>query len=202
MKLYSYVIPRDYGFAPNPFHGYCTLATCKPITRRVAQVNDWIAAFGSRHRSTEEKLVCLMRVDETLTFDEYWNDPRFKLKRPVFNKSMTRKYGDNIYHHVNGAWVQEPSHHSFRDGMNLTNLDRDTKTDRVLIAEEFYYFGRDAILLPTEYQSLVWHSRNHGVSHDSARIESFVNYIRGQYSSGIHGLPFSRRPGKFDLYRG
>lgn len=114
MKLYSYVIPRDYGFAPNPFHGYCTLATCKPITRRVAQVNDWIAAFDPRHRPTEEKLVCLMQVSETLTFDEYWNDPRFKLKRPVFNKSTTRKYGDNIYHHVNGVWVQEPSHHSFR----------------------------------------------------------------------------------------
>lgn len=202
MKLYSYVIPRDYGFAPNPFHGYCTLATCKPITRRVARVNDWIAAFGPRNRPTVEKLVCLMQVSETLTFDEYWNDPRFELKRPVFNKSTTRKYGDNIYHHVNGVWVQEPSHHSFRDGMNPINLNRDTQTDRVLIAEEFYYFGEEAILLPTEYQSLVWHSRNHGVSHDNALIESFVSYIRGQYSSGIHGLPFSRKPGKFDLYGG
>lgn len=161
-----------------------------------------IAAFGPRNRPTEEKLVCLMQVSETLTFDEYWNDPRFKLKRPVFNRSTTRKYGDNIYHHVNGVWVQEPSHHSFRDGMNPINLNRDTQTDRVLIAEKFYYFGEEAILLPTEYQSLVWHNRNHGVSHDSALIESFVSYIRGQYSSGIHGLPFSRKPGKFDLYGG
>ncbi len=28
---------RDYGFAPNPFHGICTLATCKPVIRRVAR---------------------------------------------------------------------------------------------------------------------------------------------------------------------
>ncbi len=202
MKLYSYVIPRDYGFAPNPFQGYCTLATCKPVIRRVAQIKDWIAAFGPRHHFTEGRLVSLMQVSETLTFDEYWNDSRFKSRRPVFNKSTTHKYGDNIYHHVNGEWVQEPSHHSFRDGMNSINMNRDTQTDRVLIAEEFYYFGEDAILLPTEYQPLVWHGRNHGVNYDSALIESFVSYMRVQYSSGIHGLPFSRKRGKFELYGG
>ncbi|MBW2740862.1 MAG: hypothetical protein JRE64_18905 [Deltaproteobacteria bacterium] len=25
-KLYSYVVDHDYGYAPNPFDGYCTLA--------------------------------------------------------------------------------------------------------------------------------------------------------------------------------
>ena len=35
--------PRDYGFAPNPYFGYCTLATCKPVIRRCAGVGDWIA---------------------------------------------------------------------------------------------------------------------------------------------------------------
>lgn len=202
MKLYSYVIPRDYGFAPNPFHGYCTLATCKPIIRRVAEINDWIAAFGPKKHPTEKKLVYLMQVSESLTFDEYWNDERFKYKHPVFNKSTTHKYGDNIYHHVNGTWIQDPSHHSLKDGMNLINLNRDTKTNRVLIAEEFYYFGEDAILLPVEYQSLIWCGRNHGVNYDNVLIEKFIGYIRGQYSSGIHGFPFSRMPGKFEFYKG
>ena len=202
MKLYSYVIPRDYGFAPNPFYKYCTLATCKPIIRRCAQVGDWIAAFGPRHSLTEEKLVCLMKVSETLTFDEYWNDSRFELKRPVFNKSMTRKYGDNIYHHVNDVWIQEPSHHSLRDGINQINLKKDTSTDRVLISEKFYYFGGDAVPLPAEYQSLIWHGRNHGVNKDSTFVERFIGHIQGEYSAGIHGLPFSRRPGQFKLFRG
>lgn len=202
MKLYSYVIPRDYGFAPNPFHGCCTLATCKPIIRRVAQVGDWIAAFGSKTNDTCGRLVYLMRVGETLTFDEYWDDERFKIKRPVFNKSTTRKYGDNIYHHVNGEWVQEPSHHSKIDGMNPINLARDTQTNRVLVADEFYYFGGDAIMLPSEYQSLVWRRRNHGVTKDSDLIESFIGYMREHYNTGIHGLPLSRKTGKFDLYKG
>ena len=47
MKFYSYVIPRDFGFAPNPHFGYCTLATCKQGIRRSAHVGDWIGAFGA-----------------------------------------------------------------------------------------------------------------------------------------------------------
>lgn len=86
--------------------------------------------------------------------------------------------------------------------MNLLNLYRDTQTDRVLIAREFYYFGGDAVLLPAEYGPLIGHGRGHGVSYDRARIESFVSYIRGQYSSGMHGLLFNRKPGKFNLYGG
>ena len=74
MKLYSYVIPRDYGFAPNPYFGYCTLATCKPIIRRCSQVGDWIAAFGAAGTTVRGKLVVLMRVEETLPFDEYWEE--------------------------------------------------------------------------------------------------------------------------------
>ena len=31
-RLYSYVLRKDTGFAPNPYSGYCTLACCKPPT--------------------------------------------------------------------------------------------------------------------------------------------------------------------------
>ena len=37
VRLYSYVFDHDYGFAPNPFHGVCTLATCKPSIREHAE---------------------------------------------------------------------------------------------------------------------------------------------------------------------
>ena len=110
MKMYTYVIPRDYGFAPNPYLGYCTLATCKPRIRKGAQIGDWIAAYGAADSGIRGKLVVLMKVEETLTFDEYWEDVRFLKKRPTFNRGMYRAYGDNIYHHVDGEWVQESTH--------------------------------------------------------------------------------------------
>ena len=34
MIVYEYVMTSDSGFAPNPFHGTCTLACCKPKIRK------------------------------------------------------------------------------------------------------------------------------------------------------------------------
>ena len=48
MRLYVYVVTHDNGFAPNPFHGFCTLATCKAPVRERAEIGDWVLGVGSR----------------------------------------------------------------------------------------------------------------------------------------------------------
>ena len=203
MKFYSYVIPRDFGFAPNPYFDYCTLATCKPGIRKSAQVGDLIGAFGSTHMTIRGKLVYLMLVDEILTFDEYWEDPRFQNKHPVFNKSVMHMYGDNIYHHLGDKWTQEPSHHSEVDGnINYINLNRDTKTNQVLIATEYYYFGNNAISLPQEFESLIFKGRNYKICRDECLVERFIEYIRRNFEQGINGIPYSRKSGAFIHYGG
>ena len=203
MKLYSYVIPRDYGFAPNPYFNYCTLATCKPVIRRCAQLGDWIAAFGAADSAVHKKLVVLMRVEETLSFDKYWEDERFRCKRPVFNKGAMHMYGDNIYHHVGEEWMQEFSHHSMPDGsINDVNLNRDTQTDRVLIAQEFYYFGNNAVDMPLRFEALIRKGRNHIVCKDENVINDFVSYMRETYDRKIYGIPYSRKTGNFTHYKG
>ena len=75
MKLHSYVVARDYGFAPNPFFGICTLATCKPGIRGVAQIGDWVVGTGSKKHRREKHIVYAMRVTMAMTFNEYWTDP-------------------------------------------------------------------------------------------------------------------------------
>ena len=203
MKFYSYVIPRDFGFAPNPYFEYCTLATCKPRIRKGAQIGDWIGAFGSARMTISKKLVVLMQVEEILTFDEYWEDDRFIAKHPVFGKSKMHMYGDNIYHHVEDRWVQEPSHHSNTDNsINYLNLNRDTKVDRVLVATEFYYFGSNAISMPEEFEFLIGKGRNHRICNDETMIQKFIDCVRHEYRIGIHGIPYSRENGKFIHYGG
>jgi hypothetical protein len=148
---YVFVVARDFGFAPNPFHGVCTLATCKPVIRRVAGIGDWVFGVGGERLQATGRLVFAMRVSETLSFDTYWSDPRFLDKRPVRNGSQMMVVGDNIYHRdgVTRKWVQADSHHSNPDGStNRHNLRHDTTTDRVLIADRFYYFGRVAPEIP------------------------------------------------------
>lgn len=155
-RLFVYPIPRDLGFAPNPFHGYCTLATCKPKLRKSAKVNDWVMGLAASN-SKEKKYHCIffMKVTEKLTFQEYWADPRFELKKPVRNGSKVQVLGDNIYHKdAAGKWIQEDSHHSNPNGtIHEANLKRDTgSTHDVLVSECFTYFGSEA--LPLDLKSL------------------------------------------------
>ena len=76
-KLYTYVVRHDTGFAPNPYHEYCTIACCKPQIRTTAQVGDWIVGIGSAAKGRAGRAVFAMQVIETLSFEEYWDDPRF-----------------------------------------------------------------------------------------------------------------------------
>lgn len=152
-RAYIYVVDRDFGFAPNPFHGCCTLATCKPGIRKGAQVGDWIVGMGGARLKATGRCIFSMRVSETVTFEDYWADPRFFDKRPVRHGSRRMMVGDNIYHRSqDGQWLQADSHHSLDDGSpNLHNLKRDTGTNRVLVSRHFRYFGSEAPAVPDQF---------------------------------------------------
>ncbi|MBY5353580.1 hypothetical protein HFO94_08500 [Rhizobium leguminosarum] len=145
MAVYIYVVARDFGFAPNPFHGVCTLATCKPIVRRMAKVDDWVFGMGGGKLGAVSRCIFAMQVTEAVSLDEYWADTRFKDKKPVRNGSRTMMLGDNIYHQSNDGWQQLDSHHSRPDGLpDIHNIKTDTGTNRVLLSEHFFYFGKAA----------------------------------------------------------
>lgn len=185
MKLYRYIVTYDTGFAPNPFHGYCTLATCKPKIRRQASVGDWIAGFGSRAGDYEGCLIFAMRVAEALTFEEYWQDERFDVKKPGHGSRYIDKCGDNVYRRdpSTGEWIQLPCFHC-DDHMAV-----DTETNRVLVATEFVYFGKEARGLPAEF--LAWGDkyfagfRNHQVHNLSdGREAKLVAWLESLSSDG------------------
>lgn len=189
MDLYSYVITRDFGFAPNPFHGICSLATCKPQIRQHAHEGDWIAGFGSADTTIKHKLVFLMQIDESCTFDEYWNDPRFIVKKPRFDRNYQYCYGDNIYHHIGDEWMQENSHHSYENGINKSNLVHDTRIDRVLISFHYWYFGADAIELPEEFEQVIATKRGYKKISDTMCC-TLVDWVTDYYDMGQNGIPY------------
>jgi|GEM_PF-374970 len=146
--LRSYVIVSDSGFAPNVTGGVCTLATCKPGIRNDARIGDWVLGTPS-NTEVEERLVYLFRVEEALTFDEYYHDPRFEAKRPENDDR-----GDAIYYREEGDLVRDPAtnHHTSQQ-----LRERDLNADRVLIGEQFWYFGSEVVPIPE--------SLRHGVIH-------------------------------------
>lgn len=190
MRLCSYVVKRDYGFAPNPFHGFCTLATCKPSLRSAREPGNWIVGTGSKKKGLQGRLIFVMQVSRWVTFDDYWSMPEFAAKKPNLCGSSQLAYGDNIYHRESGEWTQVDSHHSYADGsVNPSNLNTDTGANKVLIGDEFYYFGRASPLVPEEFAPIAWGHRGHKCTFPQELISGFVAYIRSTYRRGILGRP-------------
>lgn len=201
MGYYSYVVARDYGFAPNPFYDTCTLATCKPVIRNGAKIGDWIFGNGSVQHNLPNNLIFAMKVTSKVSFNEYWGDAQFQIKKPKMEGTLKNMYGDNIYHLSNGKWVQSDSHHSYPGGeTNYKNLERDTRYDAVLISEKFFYFGKNATKIP---ELFIEHIVHRGLNHsrpDEKWGLAFVNYLEGTYEYGYYGDPvqfesFKRFPG-------
>ncbi|MBN9616030.1 MAG: hypothetical protein J0G35_10715 [Acidobacteriales bacterium] len=192
-----YVVDRDFGFAPNPFHGSCTLATCAPRVRAKAKLGDWVVGMGGGRLKATGRCVYAMRVTETLSFDEYWANEAYFDKRPVRNGSSVMMVGDNIYsrNEVGGPWQQLDSHHSNPDGSaNPVNVNKDTSANRVLISRDFLYFGKAApFVTPRVLERLEYKNRRgHRVFEDS-KCAVFVDWLFENYRNGrnrLTGDPF------------
>ena len=153
MRVYSYVVAHDAGFAPNPFHGVCSLACCKPKIRSQAKVGDIVVGLTTR----SERVVYAMRVGEVISFASYWADARFVAKRPRrMARAAVDRCGDNIYEPTpEGDFLQLPSAHSNPDGTtNHALMRRDLSSLHVLVGKRFAYFGGGGPPLPTELRFL------------------------------------------------
>lgn len=199
-RVHSYVVRYDSGFAPNPFYGHCTLATCKPGIRRSAQVGDWVIGCGSNARGVRlgGHIVYAMRVSEALSFDQYAVDPRFLTKMPFRNGSRKQSCGDNIYHRPNTSaeWFQRDSFHSNVDGTtNFKHVRRDTSINRVLLSDDYVYFGGMGPKFPASLRDRngrpIWKNGIGVTSFDDAQLlAEFEGWLRGLEVTGYQGAPF------------
>jgi len=188
MKLYSYIVKHDTGFAPNPFFGYCTLACCKPKIRQKAEKGDWVV--GLTPKAAGNRIVYLMRVDDVMeSFSDYWSDRRFRAKKPTYTGGLRKKCGDNIYEpQVSGAgYRQLRSRHSNGDSEDEGKKAHDLGGKRILVSETFAYFGSKALPLPTRFQSLVVGRGHRSRFSDDLKAE-FIRFA-GSLGFGVHGAP-------------
>jgi hypothetical protein len=210
MSLVSYKMTNDSGFAPNPFHGYLTLATCKPGIRRSGnrRIGDWIAGFTSTSLCGDpvggERLIYLMRVDEILPIEEYFRDHRFQVKIPRKGSPDTiHRAGDNIYRPL----VDSPS-----DGSDYEQIPNDSHPPgskehdvggrNVLVAHpgHYFYFGSNALDIPRSLRPdvPVGQSGYGKITSDPLRTEDFIAYVTeafdptlGEFPDGLNGWPHS-----------
>lgn len=218
MNCFRYKIEHDWGFAPNPFHGTLSLATCKADIRmnKNLKVGDWVVGFGSKSMQNLGKLIYAMKVEEILTFDQYYDDPRFQCKKPVKTGSLVQMYGDNVYHtdkskRPTRKYIQDECAHSHDDGsFYKEHYDRDTKSDKVLLSKTFYYFGDHCIDIPKEFDYIKLNPQNirgniyfTDLQDEDEKIQAFADWLKATYEVGIHGDPCNWKEfnlPKLDIY--
>ena len=116
-KILLYRLTDDSGFAPNPFWGYLTLATCTPNHQRASlRVGDWILGVESKSLSQKRKekgcnvkintsLIFVAKVNEILSLNQYFKDHRFADKKHVNDpEDWLKRRGDNNYYIEDGKW--------------------------------------------------------------------------------------------------
>ena len=187
MKLIAYKVKNDSGFAPNPYFGVLTLATCKPKIRSSSNVHigDWIAgwtAASSKYFPTpfgEEKLVYLARISNIIPIEQYWYE--YPQKRPDFSKpkSSPEYYGDNIYEPdplESYGFKRVDSHFHCTE----ENKKHDLGGKNVIICKEFYYFSAEkALEIPYDIRNGFNNDqRGHRDFEDEEKIESFIKFVK------------------------
>jgi hypothetical protein len=163
-KLFSYVVDHDYGFAPNPFGGFCTLAKCKYGSKKrniieMADEGDWIAGTGGadlNESAGHGKLIYAMQVDERISLAEYCRG--------------------NIGYRIDAE-------HDIAE-----------KGRSALISHRFFYFGRNAIEIseiPRKHLDHPFEKSGPGYRSDFSEefVEEFAKWLKANFKAGVHGSP-------------
>ncbi len=195
MKICSYTMTVDTGFAPNPFHGYCTVAACTPnhMNSRLVK-GDLLAGFFTDRGCPY--LAYFMEVEEVLDYDAYYRDPRFQNKKPRRGGSWRECCGDNMYHrHRSGKWIRSDGPYHQDD----ETFKQDTRYAVVYIGQIFGYFGRQAYEpdneLPRDLQSVL--KKGQGIKYTRSGDRVFDKYCAWlkMKAVGVMGEPRNRGVG-------
>jgi hypothetical protein len=189
MKICTYTVMTDKGFAPNPFFDYCKLAACTPnhMNARLFKGDIIVGFFTDRHTPY---LLYWMEISEVLNYDDYFNDSRFQIKKPNLEGSSEFKCGDNIYFRDNkGNWKQIPTlFHS-----DNFAFSQDTRYSVVFIGNVFSYFGQNAYCegnsLPKKLSQVLIKGQGIKYTRDSdPLLKDFILWLKSM-DLGRHGNP-------------
>lgn len=197
MNLFSYKLEHDYGLAPNPFWGIMTLAVCKSDIRKNKNLakGDWIIGTGSVTMGNLNHLIYAMQVEDLISYDEYWSNPKYSCKKPVLTGSLAQMYGDNFYHTDpdSNKPIQEPSAHAHPDAQKREkHIERDTSGKLVPLSTKFYYFGDQAPEIPRNLRQICCQGRDYQYRKIPEKIKKdFIHWLESTYKPGIYGDPCS-----------
>lgn len=196
---------HDEGFAPNPFFGFLSLATCKPQIRNIAQPGDWIAGWGSRYLCgrgrNQESLVYLAQVKEVITMADYWMvHPEKRVPKAYLGRTDEPQcLGDNIYQ-PNGqnGYIQQLNNNHY-----IYDAPRDLRSKNVIICDTFYYFpvvkdnGKVISDLSLDIEDAIRLVNNMSVglrySYDEAKNKDLIEFAKKEFEQRLKRSGYKTR---------
>lgn len=172
-RLYRYILTSDDGMAPCVDGGRITLATCKPVVRRVARPGDWVLGFFGR-RSGPGTLAWAARIGETLDHFDYQRSHSSRADavyaegpdgRPVFLRPD--------YHSARMDWTKDLSAPAL-----------------IFDPDHSWYLGEKARLVPSSLIHLAPNGQGHRVNfRRPGDYEDLLSWLTTLGAPGIHGRP-------------
>lgn len=179
-RIYRYILTHDSGMAPCPDDGLITLATCKPVIRRMARPGDWVLGFrpGALVRGL---MLWAGKVEHSMSHGEY------QRRYPRRSDAVYRLAKDGLYERF------APDYHP-----SQTEMDRDTGAPVLLFDRRCsVYLDGSPEPLPEHLAHLAAAGRGHrvteGKSELTADLEAWVGEIKSNRSyrpsGGSGGMP-------------
>ncbi|MGC9777793.1 MAG: hypothetical protein HZR80_00960 [Candidatus Heimdallarchaeota archaeon] len=159
---------------------------------------------------TQNRLMYAFQVNEVLTFDEYYNDPRFSQKKRIDSSSYIKVFGDNILHSPTKNSKQKANKYLMDPELEPTSSsctkkkpskEKNIPVDNVLISKEnqYYYFGCFAPNILSDLQEHFKKGPGHKSPDDEKILSTILDKIKEVCPKpGFYGFPsFKKHPKKY-----
>jgi len=148
---------------------------------------DWIVGFLSK--SKQNKFLFAMEILRVMQMGKYFTDPDFESKKPKNSPDWQERCGDNIYEQLeDGTWVQHAIDFHSTEGEKI----QDTKHPKVFIASQFWYFGKESLIVPPQYAPLIPDGRGIRCQHNPDLAEQLMRWV-AKFPCGVHADPNDRQ---------
>lgn len=162
MRLFSYVVDHDLGSSPNPFGGICTLCQCK-------------------FRKTRKSHRNVLELAEEKDWVVGLGGTSKKSSGPgtiLFAMEVTKKISLREY-------CLDPRYRQRHDAKKTPS---DQSWRKALISKHFYYFGRNAVLIPAQFRKEIQVGRGFRNKFSDEFIKAFIGWLKKR-KRGRRGLP-------------
>ena len=144
--MYIYKLTADSGCAPCVDGELLTLAICKPRIRRGAQAGDLLIGFAGSELSPDNRLIYIARVTAVEDDGGYYDKPTYRDRRDW----IYVRRADGRFEVRAGARCQGTEEDLQHDLGTFPHYEK----ARVLVSEDFRYFGRSGGLDLRPYPAL------------------------------------------------